>query len=128
MKIEKINTPAAGTWARDCELISLSAGKGLKIIYHKDEDDTYWCVNCKNVVVCKLLNEEFSTAGYLTNLPIEGAFYEIKDSPWIDEFPPVFEYIFANSQHYILRFYDEAIEIIARELSFERLPDRPGGI
>lgn len=44
MKIKIIDTPAEGTWARDCELICLFDCKGFKISYRRGEDDTYWKV------------------------------------------------------------------------------------
>ena len=64
MKIEKINTPAAGTWARDCELINLAQYKGLKINYRRDEDDTFWSIQCERIVASKVVDEEFSRTGY----------------------------------------------------------------
>jgi hypothetical protein len=67
MKIEKIDIAAAGTWARDCELLCLSDCKGFKISYHRDEDDTYWSLQCKGIVAYKVMGEEFSTTGYLIN-------------------------------------------------------------
>jgi len=125
MKIKKINTPAAGTWARDCELLNLSLHEGLNITYHRDEDDTYWWLHCERIVAYKLINEQFSTSGYLIHLPIDGAFFEILDSPWILEFGPEPEEILNQCKHYILKFYDETIEIIAQYFVFEQLKEKP---
>jgi hypothetical protein len=125
MKIEKIDTPAAGTWARDCELIYLTQHKGLRISYHRDEDDTYWNLECALIVAYKVINEEFSLVGYLMNLPVEGAFFEIFDSPWMREFEDYHSSILDKCKHYVLRFYDETIEIIAQEFVFEQLKEKP---
>jgi len=125
MKIEKINNPAAGTWERDCELMCLIQYKGLKIIYHRDEDDTYWRLECEKVVAYKVINEEFSAAGYLINMPINGAFFEIFDSPWVHEFGPEQDRILNKCKHYILQFYDETIEVIAQNFVFEQLKEKP---
>ncbi len=125
MKIEKIDTPAAGTWARDCELLCLSQHKGFKLSYHRDEDDTYWSLKCSRIVAYKVTNEEFSTTGYLINLPVEGAFFEILDSPWIKEFGQERTRILDKCKHYVLRFYDETIEIIAQYFVFEQLKEKP---
>lgn len=125
MKIEKLNTPAGGTWARDCELISISDYKGLTISYHRDEDDTYWNIPCEGIVAYKVLGEEFSRTGYLINLPIDGAFFEILNSPWIEEFGQDQARILDKCKHYVLRFYDETIEIIAQNLTFEQLKEKP---
>jgi hypothetical protein len=125
MKIEKVDTPAAGTWARDCELLCLSDCKGFKISYHRDEDDTYWCLRCKGVVAYNVMGEEFSRTGYLINLPVDGAFFEILDSPRIKEFGEERARILDKCKHYVLRFYDETIEIIAQEFVFEQLQEKP---
>lgn len=125
MKIKKINTPGAGTWARDCELIYFIQHKGFKIIYLRDEDDTYWSLECKSIVAYKVISEEFSTAGYLIDMPIDGAFFEIFDSPWINEFGREQARILDKCKHYVLRFYDETIEIIAQDFVFEQLKERP---
>ncbi|HLY68209.1 MAG TPA: hypothetical protein VKR53_00690 [Puia sp.] len=125
MKIVKINTSAAGTWARDCELIYLTQHKGFKINYHRDEDDTYWSIQCERIIAYKVINEEFSTTGYLINLPVEGAFFEILDSPWIREFGQEKDRILDECKHYIFRFYDETIEIIAQDFVFEQLKEKP---
>ncbi|MBA3238017.1 MAG: hypothetical protein H0T62_06665 [Parachlamydiaceae bacterium] len=125
MKIEKIDIPAAGTWARDCELLCLSQGKGFKIIYHRDDDDTYWIAKCQGVVAYKVIGEEFSTTGYLFDLPVDGAFFEILDSPWMREFGDEKDRILSKCKHYILEFYDETIEIITRDIVFEQLKEKP---
>lgn len=125
MKIKKIDTPAAGTWARDCELIFLSDYKGFKVSYHKDEDDTYWELKCNGIVAYKLTGEEFAITGYLIELPVNGAFFEILDSPWIREFGKEETRILDKCKHYILQFYDETIEIIAQEFIFEKLKGKP---
>jgi len=124
MKIEKIDTSAAGTWARDCELIYLAQHEGLKISYHR-EDDTYWSIQCERIVAYKVINEEFSRTGYLLNLPIEGAFFEILDSPWMREFGQKEDRILNKCKHYVLQFYDETIEIIAQYFVFEQLKEKP---
>ncbi len=121
MKIEKLNIPAAGTWARDCELTNLIQHKGLKINYHKDEDDSNWNIECQNIVAYKITNEEFSRNGYLKNLPVEGAFFEILDSPWISEFGEKENRILSKCKHYIFQFYDETIEIIAQNFIFTNI-------
>ena len=125
MKIERIDTPAAGTWARDCELLFLGSGKGFKLIYYRDEDNTYWILKSELIVSYKVTSEEFSTSGYLFNLPIDGAFFEISDSPWIREFKRKEDRILDKCKHYVLRFYDHTVEIIAQVFTFEQLKEKP---
>lgn len=81
MKIKKIKIAAAGAWARDCELLCLAQHKGLKINYHRDGDDTYWKLQCERIIAYQVISEEFSRNDYLINMPVEGAFFEILDSP-----------------------------------------------
>ena len=128
MKIKKVNTPAAGTWARDCELISLSYCNGFKLSYRRDEDDTYWSMQCEGIVAYQVIAEEFSRAGYLINLPAEDAFFEILDSPWIREFGQDQLIILNKCKHYVLRFYDETVEIIAQKFVFEQLKEKPNKV
>lgn len=125
MKIKQINTPSAGTWARDCELLFLSQCKGFRLIYHKDEDDTYWIIRCEGIVAYQVSGEEFSREGYLINLPVEGAFFEILDSPWIAAFGKDKSRILDKCKHCVFRFYDETIEIIAQNFVFEQLKEKP---
>lgn len=126
MKVEPIDTPAAGTWARDCELISLYYDdKGFRISYRREEDDTYWSMKCDGITAYKVISEELSRKGYLINLPFEGAFFEIFDSPWIDELGGGGSRILNQSRHYVLKFYDETVELIAQKLIFEQLKEKP---
>ena len=125
MKIKKIDSPATGTWARDCELISLINDKknGFILKYHKDSDDTYWILKCEMRPAYKVVGEEFFRVGYLRDLPKEGAFFEILDSPWIKEIGEFESRIPVGCKHYVLQFYDETVEIIASKFIFEPLDD-----
>lgn len=115
MKIIPIDTPGAGTWARDCELLYLYQNysstpdyPGFRISYHRDEDDTYWEMYCTPTAY-KVVCEELSRAGYLGNLPLEGgAFFEILDSPWIDELKDTGARFLERSRHFVLRFYSHS--------------------
>lgn len=120
--------PAAGTWSRDCELISLTYDRELKLNYHKDEDDTYWSFRSNVIVAFRVLSEEFSRSSYLLDLPTDGAFFEILDSPWIAELADRKAEVLSKFMHYVLRFYDETIEIIAQKSFFEKLDTKPNRI
>lgn len=125
MKIERMDIPAAGIWARDCELIFLSSYKGLTLYYHKDDDDTYWSLRCEVVPAYKVCGEEFSATGYLIKLPVEGSFFEVLDSPWMIDFKKYHDKILDNCKHCIFQFYDETVEIIAQNFVFEQLKGKP---
>lgn len=125
MKFEELKIPAAGTWSRDCELISFIYDKEFSLTYRKEEDNTYWSLKCELIVAWKVISQEFSFSGYLFNTPVEGAFYEVVDSPWIEEFGTSQAHILTKCKHYILRFYDETVEIIAQKFIFEQLNEKP---
>ena len=95
--------------------------EGFKITYRREEDDTYWSLQCKYIISYKVISEEFSVVGYLMKLPSDGAFFEILDSPWVLEFGREQADILDKCKHYVLRFYDHTIEIIAREFIFEQI-------
>jgi hypothetical protein len=63
--------------------------------------------------------------GYLASLPVDGAFFEILDSPWISEFGWKGETILNKCKHYVFEFYDEIIEVIAQDFIFEQLKEKP---
>jgi len=119
MQIVKIELPSSGEDRRDCELISLSNEKGLTIVYHKDSDNSYWMVKCEVIPAYKVLGEDFSTIGYLSEFPKDGAFFEISDSPWIKELFPDKDLHINDYKHYVFFFYDDCIEIIAKKITFE---------
>lgn len=125
MQIKIIGNDAAGTWARDCELIKLTYCNGLTIDYYKDENETYWRAHFKDVAAYKKICEELSVYGYLEELPIDGAFFVILDSPWIAELKTSPEKNIDKLKHFILRFYDETIEIVARDCFFDQLKEKP---
>ncbi|MBA3238008.1 MAG: hypothetical protein H0T62_06615 [Parachlamydiaceae bacterium] len=57
--------------------------------------------------------------------PVDGAFFEILDSPWMREFGEEDDRILSKCKHYVLKFYDETIEIITRDIVFEQLKEKP---
>lgn len=56
---------------------------------------------------------------------MDGAFFEILDSPWIREFGQEEDRILDKCKHYVFRFYDETIEIVAQDFVFEQLKEKP---
>ncbi len=124
MKIKTIDIPAAGKWARDFELMSLSDEKSFTLYYHKAEDNTYWKLGCSLVIAYQVTDSEFVLGNYLLELPEEGVFVEITDSPWISEFGSYDAKILDKCKHYVFRFSDETVEVIAQRYSFEKLDER----
>lgn len=129
MKVQELDNPAAGTWSRDCELIHFSLQDDMQLLYYKDEDRTHWEVEIWGIIAYKYICEEFSNVGYLEKLPVEGAFYEILDSPWVEEFEVFLENNkYGEIKHFVLQFYDETLEFLAQTLIFKPVKERPPGI
>jgi|GEM_PF-5738980 len=120
MQISEIKIPAAGEWPRDCELKSISLNKGLLLNYHRESDDSNWNLKFEIIPAYKVIGEEFSRSGYLSELPINGSFFEILDSPWIKELRVNDHHSTKNCKHYVFQFYDETIEVLAGRFSFEQ--------
>lgn len=118
MEIVKIDTAAAGTWHRDCELISLDHQlSDFQLVFVKDSDSKKWKVLFKNPVSFKVTSEEFIGVGVLAKLPNDGSFFEVKESEWVEEIADGDQSL--NYKHFIFCFYEEVIEILAEDLSFE---------
>lgn len=122
MRVIKIEHPAAGTWSRDCELeVFHSDLSSLRFEYAKDSDASKWKITFLNAVSYQVTAEEFgSLIGIFYELPIEGAFYEIKNSQLIERYlaggKPAFQL-----KHYLFCFYDEFIEVIAENFRFTEI-------
>lgn len=123
MKIEPLNIPAA--CAIGFKLISLNWDrKGFRINY-RSKDGIYWILRCELIIAYKVTVKEIARNEYLMNLPIEGAFFEILDSPWIAEFGQEKLGILDRCKHYVLKFNNKIIEIIAQKFIFEESIENP---
>ena len=120
MRIIDIKSPASGTWHRDCELLSVKSGGGLELLVYKEGDNTKWRIMFSGIVAYKVTSEEFSVVGVLGELPNEGGFYEIFDSPWIAEYGDYRKDILKERHHYVYCCYDEIIEVIAKDFKVEQ--------
>lgn len=125
MRVKTIDIPTAGASARACQLISLNDDEGLMLNYCIDEDNGYWRLQCRLIVAYEVVGNEYAMKDYLLKLPDKGIFFEILDSPWISKFGDYKAEILAQCKHYVFRFYNETIEIIAQNFYFEKLNEKP---
>lgn len=122
MKIEPLNIPAA--CAKGFELISINLDrKGFRIDY-RSKDEIYWILRCEHMIAYKVVGKEISENKYLMSLPLEGTFFEILDSPWIAEFGPDKPGILERCKHYVLKFGNKIIEIIAQKFTFDECVEK----
>jgi hypothetical protein len=124
MKIETIYTLVTETKEKDCELISFDCGqkKNDRITYRRNKNKTYWNINIHGLIDFKLVSIEIVDEEYL-NLPKEGIIFALLDSPWIAEMEKEWSKILDEQQHFILRFKNCIIEVIAQQLEFESVKD-----
>ena len=120
MKIVKIDNIAAGTWHRDCELTSLNHQlSDFQFEFEKDSDSKKWKVLFKSAVSYKVTSEEFIGVGVSAQLPSDGSFFEVKDSSWVNELTEGDKSL--KLKHFIFCFYEEIIEVLAKELCFKSI-------
>lgn len=121
MSLTLLNIPCAGTWKRDCELTSLEINTKLRLEFIKEEDQSKWKLEFDNLVAFKLTGEEFS-GQLFTDLPQEGSFYIYENSPWLKSLKRFKkDELIEKCKHFVLFFYDEVIEVAAKELFYEKL-------
>lgn len=73
----------------------------------------------KNSASYRVTSEEFIGVGVLAELPNDGSFFEVKDSEWVNEITDCDQTL--KLKHFIFCFYEEIVEILAEDLSFEDL-------
>lgn len=124
MQIIEIKGPGFGTWTRDCILLSFEGGLSrIELMVDKDSTNSKWRVVFDNVVAYKVMQEEFSTTGILYDFPIEGGFFEVKDSSWIEELCKGSPDIIADKHHFVYFCYDEVLEVIAKDFTITEVKD-----
>jgi hypothetical protein len=125
MKIQHLDQNFSGTWHRDCELLDLKCKpKPLELTYYRDEDATYWKISFDSLVAFKVITEELGTLSYLISLPVDGAFYELSESPWLLELINTDVHFVKKAKHYVFCFYDEVLEVIAPSFTIEQLTNQ----
>ena len=122
MDIITIENSASGTWHRDAELLAIKSHTGLELIVEKDSDNKKWRIVFNGIIAYKVTCEEFYV-GILDQLPIDGGFFEIKDSPWIAEYGDYRSDILSERHHFVYCCYDEAIEVIAKDFTVTEVKD-----
>lgn len=120
MKFIKMQNSGCGDWSRDCDLKQLDPLlSNFSLEYERDSDLTKWKLSFEDVAAYRMTSEEFSRTGNLAGLPIEGAFFEIDESEWINNLTGS-----DNSfklKHYVFCFYDEVVEVAAKNAIIEEL-------
>lgn len=120
MKFVICDVPPAGSWKRDCELLDFKL-RPLSFQFLRDSDGSKWEVTFQSYIAFKVTSEEFTN--HLLFLPEEGSIYTIEDSDWLKYLKKIDTPILIGCKHFILCFYDEIIEVIAKEMAYVRLSE-----
>jgi len=122
MKFVPLLIPPSGSWIRDCELYAFQKDPCLSLKFHKESDDTSWDIYFEDYVAFKITCHEFAVHLICSKqMPNQGAFFYIENSPWLNELKKVDRpEILDNCKHYVLFFYDEVVEVISNDLKFKK--------
>jgi len=118
MKFITLDIPAAGTWKRDCELVAFNKYP-LSLEFIKDSDSTKWKITFDDFIAFKVTSEEFTA--HLENVPIEGAFYIIENSPWLENLRTLDKDVLNKCKHYLMFFYDDVFEVVSKDMICEMI-------
>jgi hypothetical protein len=100
-------------------LIKLELGAdGLRLLLSEDETDQLWRVVFEDFQAVRVTSEESS--GIRQELPTDGGFFEVQESPWILELGRINASLVSFARHFVICCYDETIEIIGSGPTFLR--------
>lgn len=123
MHVKPWGVPISASWYRATELKELRFDRtGLHLVVVEEESERQWTVHFKSVQAFRSTTEECAIT-VIEQLPIEGGFFEIENSPWLDELGRGQVAFLDKSRHFVVACYDEIIEVIAWEA--ELAPQNP---
>lgn len=91
--------------------------QGLSLRLTKDETEQTWLVTFTSVQAFRVTTEACAWH-ILEKLPHPGGFFEILDSPWVQELGKGDVHFLDNSRHFVVCCYDEIVEVVAWEAAF----------
>jgi len=121
MNIKPRNVPLKAEWHRATTLLELSFSRnGLAMRVVEEDTEKEWHFRFREVQAFKCTAEESGAAvrGSLP-LPVEGAFYEVTDSPWLRELGLGKLAYLSRAKHYVICCYDEIVEVVASDHAIE---------
>ncbi len=91
--------------------------QGLSLRLTEDETEQTWLVTFTSVQAFRVTTEECAWH-ILAQLPHPGGFFEILDSPWVQELGKGEVHFLGQSRHFVVCCYDEIVEVVAWEAAF----------
>lgn len=116
MKFSSWDLPVQAAWSRSNDLVSLQHGES-KVIIVLEEEDTgkLWQLKFGQIKAFRVTaHESFYATALSLDLPVDGGFLRSSSSAWMRELG-----VCKSSEglsHFIVRCYDEVIEVVAREV------------
>ena len=111
----KWDVPIVASWARASLLASVTYDdSGVRVLLYEEESEQRYSLHFKNVQgLCVTTEECPSRVAHL--MPNDGGFFEIMNSEWIGNLGGEDVPFLNKSHHYVVRCYDEIIEVVAWE-------------
>ena len=120
MQAKPWDVPIRADWHRASELTHISFGRdGLTLKLVEEETEQTWLMKFASVQAFKSTTEECA-ASILSGLPEKGGFFEVVDSPWLDELGRGRVSFLDNARHYVICCYEEIIEVVGGACSIEK--------
>ena len=120
MQARPWEVPIRAAWHRATELTEVRFGReGLTLRLVEEDTEQTWVMTFASVQAFKSTTEECA-ASILSRLPEQGGFFEVLDSPWLDELGRGQASFLDEARHYVICCYDEVIEIVGGACRLEK--------
>lgn len=118
MRVETWDVPVTATWQKSNTLVDFAySEEGLEIELVEGESKQRWLLHFEEVLGFKVLGDEWSQWS-AEPFPVDGAFFEIVDSPWLAALAITDSALEESPHHFIICCQRELIEVAAWECNF----------
>lgn len=115
MEMVRWDVPIKASWYRATELMEVRFDRtGLHLVIIEEESECEWSVHFKNVQAFRSTTEE-CVVNLIDQLPREGGFFIVENSPWVAELGRGRVIFLEQSRHFVVACYDEVVEVVAWE-------------
>lgn len=126
MRIIQWHVPIKASSARANDLKELRFDRnGLALTLIEEDTEQVWVVTFKPVQAFRVTTEECASI-IADSISEAGGFFEVLDSPWMQELGKDEVQFLEKSRHFVVCCYDEILEVIAWESEQTLLSQRSG--
>lgn len=113
MNIIRWNVPVIANTNRANDLEELRFTQGsLTLMLIEDETEKKWSLCFKSIQAFRVTSEECASE-LLRYIPVNGGFFKVIDSPWLQELGKGDIHFMRNVCHYIIFCYDNIVEVVS---------------